>query len=376
MHASQRSFNFKKNGLAECVNTQQDLFDHSVRQHTEVANSLCSRHAPKARCMMIEEKTVHKSYPQVWPAYNQAQVNEKQRFQTLLYELCQGIEEPIQHMGRPRLPIADVIFALCYKVYSTFSSRRFSTDLMEAHLKGYLSKKPSYNSVCDYFQMEVLTAYLKQLIIESSLALKEVEYDFAVDSSGFARARTQHWADSKYGKGKSVKTNEWVKVHLMCGVKTNIVTSVEVTAANVGDSPRYIPLVEQTSKNFTMDSVAADKAYSGSKNLQFTLVKGAVPYIPFRSNARGDDPRQSAVWKRMYGFFLYNREMFMRHYHKRSNVETTFSMIKAKFGEKLRSKTVVAQTNEVLCKILCHNLCCVIQSIYELGVEPNFWTEA
>ena len=50
-------------------------------------------------------------------------------------------------------------------------------------------------------------------------------------------------------------------------------------------------------------------------------------------------------------------------------------MIKAKFGERLRSKTVVAQTNEVLCKILCHNLCCVIQSIYELGVEPNFWRE-
>ena len=50
-------------------------------------------------------------------------------------------------------------------------------------------------------------------------------------------------------------------------------------------------------------------------------------------------------------------------------------MIKAKFGERLRSKTTVSQTNEVLCKILCHNLCCVIQSIYELGVEPSFWAE-
>jgi transposase len=65
----------------------------------------------------------------------------------------------------------------------------------------------------------------------------------------------------------------------------------------------------------------------------------------------------------------------MEHYHKRSNVEMTFSMIKAKFGERLRSKSVVAQTNEVLCKVLCHNLCCVIQSIYELGVEPTFWEE-
>jgi transposase len=65
----------------------------------------------------------------------------------------------------------------------------------------------------------------------------------------------------------------------------------------------------------------------------------------------------------------------MRHYHKRSNVETTFSMIKRKFGERLRSKTEEAQTNEVLCKILCHNLCCVIQSMYELGIESDFLNE-
>jgi hypothetical protein len=47
-------------------------------------------------------------------------------------------------------------------------------------------------------------------------------------------------------------------------------------------------------------------------------------------------------------------------------------MIKAKFGERLRSKTDTAQINEALCKVLCHNICCVIQSMYELGVEPNF----
>ena len=77
----------------------------------------------------------------------------------------------------------------------------------------------------------------------------------------------------------------------------------------------------------------------------------------------------------MFHLYKFNQAEFMRHYHKRSNVEATFSMIKGKFGERLRSKTTVAQTNEVLCKILCHNLCCVIQSIYELGIEPNFWTE-
>jgi hypothetical protein len=50
-------------------------------------------------------------------------------------------------------------------------------------------------------------------------------------------------------------------------------------------------------------------------------------------------------------------------------------MIKSKFGKRLRSKSATGQVNEVLCKILCHNACYLIQSIYELGVEPTFWVE-
>jgi hypothetical protein len=32
-------------------------------------------------------------------------------------------------------------------------------------------------------------------------------------------------------------------------------------------------------------------------------------------------------------------------------------------------------TSEVLCKILCRNICCLIQAVYELGIEPTFWQE-
>lgn len=66
----------------------------------------------------------------------------------------------------------------------------------------------------------------------------------------------------------------------------------------------------------------------------------------------------------------------MQSYHKRSNVEITFQMIKAKFGIALRSKTKPAQITEALCKVLCHNICCLISSIFELGIEPTFWAES
>lgn len=171
---------------------------------------------------------------------------------------------------------------------------------------------------------------------------------------------------------QTINKRDWVKLHIMCGCKTNIITAVEITHAHAGDSPQFAPLVETTSENFVMQSVCADKAYSSEKNMQLVLVKQAMPYIAFRSNATAANRRSGSTWKRMYHLFRYNEDAFMRHYHKRSNVESTFSMIKAKFGERLRSKTATAQANEVLCKVLCHNLCCLIQSMYELGVEPTF----
>ena len=76
----------------------------------------------------------------------------------------------------------------------------------------------------------------------------------------------------------------------------------------------------------------------------------------------------------MFYDYNYHRAEFMAHYHKRSNVETTFQMIKSKFGEKLRSKHETAQINEALTKVLCYNLCVVIQSMYELDIDqlcPN-----
>jgi transposase len=65
---------------------------------------------------------------------------------------------------------------------------------------------------------------------------------------------------------------------------------------------------------------------------------------------------------------------FLEYYHKRSNAETTFHMIKSKFGDSVRSETEVAQINEVLLKVLCHNICVVIQEMFELGIESSYFS--
>ena len=110
--------------------------------------------------------------------------------------------------------------------------------------------------------------------------------------------------------------------------------------------------------------------------IAISVIVGGTAYIPFMSHATGMANARykfDSLWHRMWHFYNYNRETFMQHYHKRSNAETVYSMIKAKFGGSVRSKTPIAQVNEVLCKVLCHNICVLIQSIYELGIEATFW---
>ncbi|MBI2830642.1 MAG: transposase [Chloroflexi bacterium] len=320
-------------------------------------------------------KSMKVTCTQEWPAYDNAQMHEQERFVELLRDLCNGIEQPTQTFGRPRLPLADVVFGVTYKVYSTMSGRRFMTDLKEAETRELVTKSPSFASSARYLENPELTPLLKTLIEQTASPLKAVETDFAVDSSGFATTTYNRWFDHKWGKVRSEA--KWIKTHLMCGVKTHVVTSVEVTPTETADVPQLPALVSTTAQTFNISEVSADKAYSSRKNLHAVQAVNATPYIPFKNRTNGVGSKSDGfdgLWNRMWHFYNFNREQFLTHYHKRSNVETAFSMIKGKFGASVRSKSPIAQVNEVLCKILCHNICVLISSIYELGLEPTFWT--
>jgi transposase len=335
------------------------------------AAQLLAHQKQTGEALPAPEPVKRPTYPQQWHEYNLSQTREKAYFQNLLYQLCDGLDEPIRKSGpgRPPAKVADIIFAACVKIYAGMSGRRNQTDLREAFRRGFLSHEVRYNTVFKYLELESLTSYLQGLITETSLALNNVEVDFAVDSSGFSTCQYVRWFDVKHG-GKE-DYHDWIKLHLMTGVKTNIVTSCEVSRRYANDSPYFKPLLEATYKSgFQMREVSADKGYISSNNIRLSLVKGVDPYIPFKTNHTTN--QKSTVWNRMLNFYRYHQEEFNAHYHKRSNVESTFSMIKARFGERLRSKTERAQINEALIKVLCHNICVVIQSIHELGLEVEF----
>ena len=116
--------------------------------------------------------------------------------------------------------------------------------------------------------------------------------------------------------------------------------------------------------------------YLDKDNLAAIAALGAVAFVPFtithQRRKEKNMENRSEHWRRMWSYFDLNKAEFLQHYHQRSNVESTFGAIKAKFGGSVRSKKFVAQQNEVLAKVLLFNLTCIIQAIEELGVEAEF----
>ena len=314
--------------------------------------------------------TQKQTYKQNWPVYDLAQMTEKRRFLELLADLCKGIQEPPAPKGRKPNPLADMIFSAVFKIYSTVSLRRFGTDLAEATVKGYLSKTIHPVKIGSFLENEKLTPVLVSLITASSLPLRVIESDFAVDSTGFSTSQFVRWFDQKYGVVRI--EHEWVKAHFVCGVKTHVITAVRILDKDAADCPQFGPMVKETAENFKIGEVSADKAYLSAENIETVFQAGGTPYIAFKDNTTG---KVGGLFEKMFHYYSLNKEEYMAHYHKRSNVESAVSMVKAKFRDNVRSKTDTAMKNEVLCKILAHNICCLIMSHLELGIEPIFWAE-
>ncbi|MBU2639389.1 MAG: transposase [Nanoarchaeota archaeon] len=311
------------------------------------------------------------SYSQDWEAYNQAQQKEKILLMKFLDELLDYIPFP-EHksVGRKPMSTRDKIFYLTLQAYNIKSSRRCIADLEIAKKLQFIEKAPHFNTVLKCLKDPSLITYFKHLINVSGLPLQQVETDFAVDSSGFSTSQFDRWFDARMGK---IGRRRFRKCHLTCGVKTNIITAVNITRGYANDSPQFKSLVAETDKIFDIREISADKAYSSRNNLNAVSQVGGIAYIPFKKIVRKKTQMKgSCLWKKMYKYYTLNQEEFMEHYHKRSNSETVFHMLKTKFSKHLRSKDEIGQSNEILAKCLAHNICVLIQEMFELGININF----
>ena len=309
------------------------------------------------------------TYSQNWANYNQAQSQEIELFDQFLYQLVSIIEEPEKNIGRPKLELKDQIFCCIMKVYSQLSLRRAQCLYEQALQKQQINYAPHYNAISNTLLKSEMTQILKKLIQVSSLPLAGIESNFAIDSSGFRCSTFGLYCEKMHDVKRM---HNWLKVHICTGVNTNIITDVIITDENVGDSPQFEKLICKTAEHFNIDEVVADGGYSSRKNHDVIGRLGGTAYIPFKENATGKS-RGSILWRKAFHYFQLHKDEFLEHYHKRSNVESTFAAIKMKFGETIKSRKRISQENEMLCKIIAYNITVLIHAMFELGITPNFF---
>ncbi len=314
-------------------------------------------------------KAVRMTYPQNWSAYNEAQSNEIRLFDVLLKDLVACVEEPIQTFGRPRLALKETVFCSIQKVYSQLSQRRATTLYRNAEERNQISHAPHFNVIGMTLNREDITPILYRLLTISAMPLRSIETTFIPDSSGFRTSQFGQYAIEKYG---IMKKHKWVKAHILVGAKTNVIVNARIGEEYSADCPQFAPLImEAHSNGFQIKEIPADMGYLSRDNYNTATRIGATAYIPFKDRVT-DKARGSMTWKKMYHYFQLNREEFLQHYHKRSNVESAFNMVKMKFGDRLKSKKQIAQINELLCKLIAHNIVVLIHEMHELGIQPNF----
>jgi transposase len=311
-----------------------------------------------------------------WTSYNKAKTKEKYMFYVLLDELCSIIQEPSHASGRKPIPLRDLVFCACLKVYSNFSARKISSDMRHAQQAHYIKKVPHFNSLLTFMNNKIAEDLLMRLITISAMPLRQLETDFAHDSTGFGCRQYEKWMKTRYSEILDNQNNllrHFVRLHASIGTRTNVITAAEVTNSSIGDAPMFEPCAMITAKNFNVERYSMDKAYLSVKNMQIAQSLNFIPFIPFKANSVDHKRDEHGLWNYMFNYFKDHREEFDKFYHRRSNVETTFSQIKVRLGEFLKCRNLQGQKNEVLLKCLCHNICCLVQEIFESGVEIDFY---
>ena len=308
---------------------------------------------------------------QDWHAYHLAKTQEKRLFLKLLYELCKVINEPeIKTNGRPKAKLRDLLFCLGIKLYSNYSGRKSYSDFVSAEEIGLIERAPGVNTLNDFLNVSSLEALLVKLIELSAMPLKELEDHGSIDSSGFGSYQYERWNNAKWKSKKGFRN--YLKGHIVIGTRTNIICGCTITPGNFSDAKQAPMLIQRVGANFSFKKFSGDKAYNSKRILQIVDGLGGIPFIPFKKNCTGKAKDSPQIWKDMFKFFKENREEFEQEYHKRSNVETVFSMVKLRLGEHLKCRQFIAQRNELLMKFLCHNICVLIQEMFERKVKIDF----
>ena len=306
-----------------------------------------------------------------WSAYTRGQKNEFEYFGYYLKGLLDSIveEETEPKIGRPSISLKDGLFCMIDRAHHNLSWRRYHSLAIDAYQKGFVSYAPEPNTMSQFSKRKDITEILATLLAISATPLASVERHFAVDSSGFRTTTYSDWFSEKH----NVKMkNVWKKMHIVVGTRTNVIAALRITDGYGSDTKQFPALMKDIEERFNVVIVSGDKGYTSRENYKIADEMGIQLYAPFKKNTRVPPSNEFSAWKRAYEYASEHPDEFSAVYHKRSNVETTFSSIKQKLGETINARNEIGQINELYCKAIAYNIGILIMMSSVLGIIPEF----
>lgn len=215
---------------------------------------------------------------------------------------------------------------------------------------------PCFKSLRNYREESLLGNVLDKLIEESSKPLAKIEHDFATDATGIRTKLFSSWYSLRCKK--IIKRRDHLMVHVTCGVKSNIVSALNVEIKKGKENIIFRDHIDKTNKNFKIDEWGGDTVYWAKENCKKVSGIGAKPYFKGKTGKTAWNGKQSGVpsWKEMNQEAKDNKEDHDKHYHKRSNAESTNMSKKMLHGDKVYSKLDSERVNEETLRWINHNL--------------------
>ncbi len=315
-----------------------------------------------------------KTYKQDWPIYEKACSQEKLMFLKILKDAVDHLELDYHYKGngRPCAYHGDILKSICIKAYHNYSWWRLESELKIARAMGIIEEVHRRSTLANYMQNPKITLLLHKLYKIIAEPLSQVEVHFAADATGISnKYGNQRWMNIRHTKEEEKHRREYSKLHVISGVKTNVICSAKVTKGHVHESPLFKPLLDDTAKIFNIKEVSADAGYLSRDNVKAIAKIGAAPFIMGKKNINVPMKSRSS-WGLMLRLWKNNQMYFAERYHKRSNVESTFGSLKRKFGDFCRSKKPESQESEILAKIVCFNASILSESLLSYDLTSSF----
>ncbi len=172
----------------------------------------------------------------------------------------------------------------------------------------------------------------------------------SVDATGLeTRYASRYYAWRRGQRGH--ERLRWPKLTVVCHSATHLLAGADVSWGPSQDSPQFPPVMHQAAELIRFDRLLADAAYDAEHNHELCRDR-----LNIRSTVIPINPRRSRKWPHS----RYRRQM-KRRFHRqiyghRWQIESAFSRNKRRLGPALRARKWEAQQQEVLLRVLTHNL--------------------